>query len=373
MVWKECDRLITVLHYAPGFLSGGIESRLLDWYRNIDRKLIRFIIIKLNDIDDTKNIEEFIQLGGTVYNLPSLKKINVFLLTRRIKKIIMKEKVDIVHVHDINSGFFALKAAKKSKVKCRIYHSRTNNFSSNEKKLFIKKFFMNKAPKYATNYWACSEAAGLFAFGERFIAEGFVLKNGIQLDYYKFDEKKRNMIRKKHGIIETDIIIGCVCRIIESKNISFLLKIIDSLNKIEKKYKLLLVGSGDMNIIYNYYDGKVPDYIFMAGEIKNVWDYYFAFDIFCSPSKYEGFGTTAVEAQAAGLPTFVSNGFPERVELTKNIKRLDIFDEKIWVNNILKADIRRDLQSYDIIKENGYDAKDVAKYLQSFYLKQYEN
>ena len=360
--------LITILHYTPGFLSGGIESRLLDWYRNIDRKLIRFILIKLNNVNDTKLIEEFKSLGGIVYNLPPLKKSNFFLMTSRIKKIIVKEQVDIVHVHDINSGYFALKAAKKCKIRCRIYHSRTNSFSNNEKMAFIKKILMKMSPKYATDYWACSDSAGTFAFGKKFTDNGFVLKNGIQLDYYRYDEKVRYIIRKRYNFELDDIVIGCVCRIVESKNIPFLLNVIDNLRMVNSKYKLLLVGSGDFGIIHNHYAGVIPDYIKIAGEIKDVWDYYFAFDVFCSPSKYEGFGTTAIEAQAAGIPTIVSTGFPEKVAISPNIKRLEIVDEQVWVSYILNLNLRRDLFSYNKVKENGYDAKDVAKYLQDFYL-----
>lgn len=31
-----------VLHYIPGFNTGGIESVFLSWYRNLDKGLIDF-------------------------------------------------------------------------------------------------------------------------------------------------------------------------------------------------------------------------------------------------------------------------------------------------------------------------------------------
>ena len=95
--------MITVLHYAPGFKTGGIESRLLDWYRNIYRNIIRFVLVKLNEEDDTANIQEFLELGGVFYNLPPFSMKSAILFSYRIGQIIHNENVDIVHVHDVNS------------------------------------------------------------------------------------------------------------------------------------------------------------------------------------------------------------------------------------------------------------------------------
>ncbi|MGX8703349.1 MAG: hypothetical protein ACSW8H_02725, partial [bacterium] len=82
--------MITVLHYAPGFRTGGIESRLLDWYRNIDRSKVRFVLIKLNPDDDTPNIREFLALGGRFYDLPPFTFKTAFDFSGRIRKILRK-------------------------------------------------------------------------------------------------------------------------------------------------------------------------------------------------------------------------------------------------------------------------------------------
>ena len=124
--------MITVLHYAPGFRSGGIESRLLDWYRNINREEIKFVLVKLNDEDDTENMKEFMSLGGAWYNLPTLSISNYKIFIDGIKNIFDNEIIDIVHVHDVSSGFFILKEAKRRGVKCRILHSRTTSYLPNE-------------------------------------------------------------------------------------------------------------------------------------------------------------------------------------------------------------------------------------------------
>lgn len=361
--------MIHVLHYAPGFESGGIESRLLDWYRNIDREKIKFILIKLNTIDNSENIKEFCELGGKFYNLPpiSLSKIIDFELT--VKKIILKEKIDIVHVHDTNSGVFVLNAAKKAGVKHRIYHSRTTDFLPNERSLLIKKFLMKIAPFCATEYFACSKEAAVFAFGEKKAKNATVVKNGIQTEYFLFDNNKRHDIRNKYGV-DDKIVIGSIGRLSPQKNVLFLLELIKDLHSLDGRYVLMLVGGGDTQEILKFITANnLSDCVILTGNKKNVWDFYSAIDIFVGASLYEGFGTTAIEAQASGLPTIISEGFPKTVCISSLIYRISTAKMNEWIKTILAITDTKRCQEEGLksVRENGYSASDVAKWLQEFY------
>ena len=363
--------MIKILQFAPGFLSGGIESRMLDWYRNINREEIQFILVKLNEIDDTPNITEFVELGGKFYDLPPFGIKSSIRFEKQIIRIIKDEKIDLVHVHDPNTGFFALKAAKKCGIKCRIFHSRTTAFLPNEKNVFIKKIIMKQTPKYATDYFACSYEAGKWGCGKVHKDEVVVVKNGIQDELFVFDNSKREKIRKKLNIDQKKV-IGTIGRLSPQKNLPFLLDIMSELIKKDKDYVLLLVGDGDKSIIESYYKEykNLSSNIIMVGAKKNVWDYYMAMDVFCGTSLYEGFGTTAIESQASGLPTLVSTGFPEVVEITKFIKRLDTKDVHKWIKEI-EASIgkRYSEEGINEVINNGYSARMVAKKLEEFYIK----
>lgn len=363
--------MIKVLHYTPGFLDGGIESRLLDWYRNIDRSKIQFLIIKLNKIDDSANIKEFTMLGGKYYNLPPFNFKTGLILENMIYDIIVKENVNIVHVHDTNSGLFALRAAKRAGVKCRILHSRTTNFLPNERNVLIKKMFMKLAPLYATNFFACSKEAGLWGCGEKNSDNIVIINNGIQDGYYSYDNEVRRLLRKDLKI-ENKFVIGSVSRLSTQKNIPFLIKVFSDYSKIDDKAILLIVGGGDTSIVTNELLNypHLKNKVILAGPKKNVWDYYMAMDVFCGTSFYEGFGTTAIEAQASGLPTFLSLGFPKTIEVTNFVKRMDTKSTNEWVNNIKNGKNKRyPEEGLQEVISHGYSAKKVAKDLEKFYLR----
>ena len=360
--------MIKVLHYAPGFRSGGIESRLLDWYRNIDRDIVQFILVKLNYDDDTEDIKEFKKLGGILYNLPEFSLGNYSFFIRNIKHILLNEKIDIVHVHDLNSGYFVLKEAKKIGIKCRILHSRTTGYLPNERNMFVKPFLKRLARVYANQYFACSQEAGVWGCGKN--KEIIVIKNGIQTDKYIFDLNVRSRLRKELGI-EKKKVVGYIGRISTQKNIPFLLKVFSELAKTNEEYVLLIVGGGDQSIIQSYYGEKrIPNNVVLLGEKSDVWNYYMCMDVFCSPSYYEGFGTTAIEAQASGLPTIVSKGFPSVIQLTDFAYRLktDLDNVKNWVDKIEECIGKRypDYGLETVIKE-GYCAKETSKFLLEFY------
>ena len=362
--------MITVLHYAPGFRSGGIESRLLDWYRNINRGQLRFILVKLNNEDNTEYLKEFKSLGGQWYNLPAFTPNNFFPFMKELRKIFEIEKIDVVHVHDVSSGFLVLREAKERGIKCRILHSRTTAYLPNERNIFVKNIFRKLTPLYANYYFGCSVEAGKWGCGSK--KNITVINNGIQANLFVFDDKKREQIRKSLGIDDQHV-VGHIGRISPQKNIPFLLEVFDELMKYDKNYSLLLVGKGNNDIISSYYRERgIPSNVILVGDKKNVWDYYMSMDIFCSPSLYEGFGTTAIESQATGLPTLLSEGFPKVVELTPFVKRLPISKSSIkcWVDNIIELSGKRyPEEGLKAVKENGYNAPDVADFLYDFYVK----
>ncbi len=95
----------------------------------------------------------------------------------------------------------------------------------------------------------------------------------------------------------------------------------------EKKNSLLMfVGDGaDSNEIKNYVKQlKLEEYTLFVGEKDNVSEYLSAMDIFVLPSLFEGLPLSAIEAQASGLPTFISDGVPEDAMATSNAYRISL-------------------------------------------------
>lgn len=363
--------MINVLQFAPGFLFGGIESRMLDWYRNIDKEKVHFDLLKQNNnSNDTSKLDQLRVLGVNICNIPQFKYYNIISYCKSINCFFEDNSTyNVVHSHSVTTGLFVQFYAKKYGIEKRILHSRTTRFDGNMFRRIISRIMCVFAQFYATDFFACSEEAGRFAFGKK--RKFTVINNGIQIEKFCFDYKVRDIIRRDLCLTDC-FVIGCVCRFSKPKNFPFMIDVVMKLIQTDSTIKLLLVGDGSLkNYIENRFrDNNFSDKLIIVGEKDNVWDYYFAMDVFFSPSLWEGFGTTAIEAQATGLPCVVSDHFPPSTKITDYMFRVSLSDSiDLWTDTILKTkNYRRDEKTVQKIAEAGFDAIEIAKQLEIYYL-----
>ena len=120
--------------------------------------------------------------------------------------------------------------------------------------------------------------------------------------------------------------------------------------------------------------GVLDDVVF-TGVRKDVERLLQAMDAFVFPSFYEGLPVSAIEAQAAGLPCFISDKVTKEVDVTGLCHFLPIdgsedWAEK-WADAILQDKTVRQDTSEQIIAA-GYDIQTTAKWLEEFYLSIYK-
>lgn len=364
---------VKVLHYIPGFDLGGIESRLLDWYRNIDRTKVQFDVLILTDLDN-ELVREIQALGGNVYKISNFSFKTIIKFMKDIKKFFSENNdYSVVHCHSLTTGYFILKEAKKYGISSRIIHSRTTSLNSEEKFLFVKNQMKNKTPSFATDYFACSQEAGKWAFNKKKLQSSkfMVINNGIEIKKFIFNLEKRKQLRGKLKI-ENSFIIGNVARFTSSKNHEFILKVFSEVLKKDETSKLMFIGEGptEKKIKQIANEMGILDHILFLGRKNNVEDYMQCMDLFLFPSHFEGFGTVAVEAQAAGLPCVVSEGVPKSVDITNLIEHLPLAKEPAeWAKYILKfRDGYERENMYNEITQGGFNAETIAKWLENFYL-----
>lgn len=110
------------------------------------------------------------------------------------------------------------------------------------------------------------------------------------------------------------------------------------------------------------------------GSRSDINDVMQAFDIFVFPSIFEGLGVVLIEAQAAGLRCFTSEGaVPLEAKVTNLLSYLPLDKgSKYWADEILKYrhEYYRSDTSQEIIK-NDFDINKNAKWLEEFYLNEY--
>lgn len=151
----------------------------------------------------------------------------------------------------------------------------------------------------------------------------------------------------------------------EQKNHDFLIKVAQ---KLPQKYMFMIVGDGDVaSFKKKIISSNIEDKFIILPTTNNISRFYSAFDIFLFPSKWEGLGMAAVEAQYANLPCIVSEFVPKDVIIFKNIISFLPLDPKKWVFKIRNTKLLKKIERESEDKNMKFDIHSNAKELELFY------
>lgn len=365
------ENIRRVLHVVGAMNMGGTETMLMNIYRNIDRSKVQFDFISYTDKESYYD-EEIKQLGGKIIKLNRSNSIKE--LCNVIKK---NGPYDIVHAHTLFNCGIAMKAAKKYGIKIRISHAHTNLDSNNS---IIKKIYINlmrySINKNSTKLLACSDAAGRYLFGDRYVNKGKYSYLPNLIDYSKFIDEKYDKVRefKREMKLEDKIVIGHIGRFIEAKNHKFIIDILKYISEKNKDIVLLLVGDGPMRVEIEKiaHQKNVYDKIRFVGIRDDIDIMLKSMDVFVFPSIYEGLGLVMLEAQASGIPCIVSNAIQPEADLNLGlVTKLSLDDStSLWGDNILRVSNKKEKDKEKIIKsfeETGYSLKGGIDRLMNIY------
>lgn len=375
---------IRVLHVTEKLQAAGIESFIMNMYRNIDRSKIQFDFMVMRDEREFYD-EEIASLGGRKFTIDLSKKMNVFkriiLESIKLNKFLKANKYSIIHVHSATPlRVFYLIAAKLAGVKTRIYHSHSADIIGKERsKKAVYRLLKLLFPIYATHCFACSEAAARWMYPESALGSNrvVVIHNGIDTTKFMFNESIREKYRKEL-CLEGKFVVGHTGRFNEQKNHRFIIEVFSRVAQKAENAVLMLIGTGELKEkikeMVNGYNLK--ERVMFLGVRDDVNNLLQAMDVFFMPSNYEGLPVAAVEAQCAGLRCVFSDNITDEVGLTKQVSFLSL-DENVdkWVDAVL-ADFSGDLtnfsgdrnQALEVVKSFGYDVRDGATMLSKYYL-----
>lgn len=356
------NKPIRVAQIIGKWLGGGVESVVMNYYRNIDRNKIQFDFICDND---STNIPyaEIESLGGKVILIPPYQKVIKY--HKELKRVLKEGNYKIVHSHINTLSVFSLFAAKCAGVPVRIAHSHSTTNKKEKRKNLMKQLLRPFSKVFATDYMCCSELAGRWLFGDKEYDKGnvYLLNNAIDLDKFRYDETVRREKRKELNIKDDTLVIGHVGRFVEQKNHRFLIDIFNEVHKQKENSILLLAGQGPLmeEMKEKVKILGIENSVKFLGQRNDINELYQAFDVFCLPSLYEGLGMVAIEAQVSGLLCFVSTEIPEIAKVTERIVFINLENKiEIWTEIIFKylKNVNRKninftdgIKKYDIIKE----------------------
>ena len=163
------------------------------------------------------------------------------------------------------------------------------------------------------------------------------MQNCIDFYKFKFDSNMRKKYRSELAI-EKNYVIGHIGHFEPVKNHNLIIAIFKKLCTKIDNAKLLLIGNGSLKqeIIELVKNKNLEERIIFLENRNDIPYLLSAMDCFIFPSKFEGLGIAAIEAQASGLPTIISNKVPKIVKLSNCID-IDLNNDiDIWVEKILE-------------------------------------
>lgn len=360
--------MIRVLHIMAGADAGGISSVVLNYYRYIDREKFRFDIAVTTDMigQNGKHLQE---LGAQIYRLP-MKSQGVAAFEHALEALLKKEQYDVIHVHENQTSYVALRVAKKCGIKRRIAHSHTTCPTASLKSELRRLSGCVLNYHYATNVVGCGRLAGERVFGKGNMRrkKASVLPNAIDTEKFCYDPHVRGEMRKLLRL-EDKFVVGMVGRLARQKNYDFALDLFRSVLKEIPNAHLLIVGNGpDEEKIKAYIAShNMSSCVTLLGRREDIHQLYQAFDVLIMPSLYEGFPVAAVEAMASGLPVLLADTITGELAFGAGVNYIPLKKEA-WIA-ALKESIslagREDRQKE--VKENGLDLHDTVHMLQQLY------
>ena len=342
------------------FLGEAGSIHTIRWVNSLSEKGIEVILVSLKgEVDTVGKINDNVK----VIYLPFGTKLGYYLNIFAFKKIISKEKPDLINAH-YASGYGTLgRLSGFNKKLLNVWGSDVYDFpnESKIKKRIIEKNLKNYTAIASTSYCMAEETK---KYLENKSKEIFITPFGVDT------EKFKNLnIEKK----ENEITIGIVKTLTEKYGIEYLIKAIKELENIlgienYKKIKLLIYGKGELkNKLEDLTkELQIEDKVIFKGYISNedVPKALNEMDIFVVPSilDSESFGVAAVEAMACEIPVIASSvgGLKEVIvdketgylvpkkdhkEIAKYLKKL-ILDKNLRTS-LGKNGRKRVLENYD--------------------------
>lgn len=372
MIEKETS--MRVLQVGLSYNPGGIESFVMNYYRQISREGVQFDFVSM--FPKLAYEDEILQMGGRVYHTVDARKYPLK-FRKQLMEILTNEKYMAVHVNMLSAAnIVPLIVAKKTGIPKVIAHSHNSSSPGIIRNVL---HYVNKhlIPRYATDYFACSNVAGQWLFDEKLLqsSEFHVVHNALDIKKFLYSEPESVNIRKELAI-EEKFVIGHIGRFEEQKNHKFLLEIFHEVVKKRDDAVLILVGNGELleesrRVVKVYGIEDKVKFLGIRNDVERIWK---AIDLFLFPSLFEGLPIVALEAQAAGVYSILSDAITQEVKITDNVKFVSLNKGKeYWVQQILQcADYQRnDVQNAIILeqfKKAGYDICEEAKRLKKYYL-----
>lgn len=350
-----------------GLIYDGITSVITSYLDVMDISEMEIYVAGTIEVKDAIRIK-IEERGGHIIELPN-RRTNTVAYAFQLMRLIRKKGIDVIHAHG-NSATLAIEmvAAWLGGCKKRIAHSHNTKCDQVKADKILRPIFN----LFYTDALACGEAAGTWLFEDRPFV---VLKNGRDIEKFRFDSAIRKQIRKEL-LIQDNIVIGHVGGFVYQKNHEFLIKIYREILKILPNAKLFLIGDGVLRKRMEHQCRDIEEHIIFTGNTDRIPELLQAMDGMLLPSLFEGLPLVVIEWQLNGLPSLISSTVTEECKVTDFVERMSLeCTPEQWAKRIVEMISKYNReenasQGSEKIKAKGFDIRDSVKMLEKMYLEQ---
>lgn len=258
-------------------------------------------------------------------------------------KVVKDGSYKVVHINSDTAwkACLYLFAANKANIYITIVHSHSSGINGHFR---LFNYFLHRTMRFYIAHkcsykCACSTKAAEWMFGN---AEGVtIVHNGVDINKYHYNEGIKKELVERLNIKKDCIIIGTVGDYSFAKNPEFLYQIIHEL-KNNTKFIFVLIGQGKgKKVILEKARREGIENIVDIGQVTNVENYLSLIDIFILPSRFEGVPMSALEAQACGCYTLVSNNVTPETLCSKHYESIKL-EVGTWIDKIYHINLNYD-------------------------------
>ena len=346
-----------VLLISKGDRLGAIELLMAEISDSI--KDMSFDMLTPNSVyDDYSN----------AYNLGVNRKgFGRFLYYLKLIKFLITHRYDIIHIHSGNFiySYNVAFIARLLGIKKIIVHS--HSAAAQPWYMRLCKKLLNPFYRVIIDKGVATSkeaASSLFTNPEKAI----ILKQGIDVKRYKFNEELRIKLQKELGIVGKDV-YGHIGRFDKNKNHEFLIKVFYEIQRQQPDSVLVLVGEGPLleQVKEQVRSLNLTSKVIFTGFRLNANDYYNCMDKFIFPSEHEGLGVAIIEALTSGLPVFINTTIPTIVDISPNLTRIYSTSPTVWSRAVLNKTKTNRQRAYKNTIAKGYDIKECINQLHEIY------
>lgn len=339
--------------------NGGAEMVAIRLAERLNKNKYRAIVCSLSDEGPLRSI--LIKKEIPFYTL-NKKEGKDFSIVFRLRSLLKKEKIDIIHSHTIGPLLYSYLSTRFLK-KIKLVHSEHINMEQ-EISYSSRHFYYNKILFGSIDGFVSIANHLTEYFNERFNFRGaFIttIPNSIELTEFDIQNKSaNNCLKNELGLPDKSKVIGNISALREQKDHMTLIQAMEYVIKCDSDAVLVIAGEGECEDQLRLYvkERKLEKNIIFLGYRSNVRSLLQDFDIFVLSSLYEGLPVCVLEAMASGIPVVATD-----VDGTNELVRNDQTGSLVPIKSPHKmADaIVKLLSDPDKIRKMGESARYVIK------------